>query len=101
MSPQATPGIRAEAGRTPKTEAAYLRIARMLSDRIHDGEYQPGGQLPTERQFAKEFGVSLMTLRRAMQVLEERGPHFVAARARDLRPFARAGSGGVRTAPVE
>jgi GntR family transcriptional regulator len=40
---------------------------------MHSGEYQPGGQLPNERQLAKEFGVSLMTLRRAMQVLAQRG----------------------------
>ena len=62
-----------EAEKTSKAEAAYLRIARVLSERIQSGEYQPGGQLPNERQLAKEFGVSLMTLRRAMQVLGERG----------------------------
>lgn len=56
-----------------KVEAAYLRIARILTERIHGGEYPPGGQLPNERELAKEFGVSLMTLRRAMQVLGVRG----------------------------
>jgi GntR family transcriptional regulator len=56
-----------------RPEAAYLRIARTLSERIVNGYYQPGEQLPPERRFAGEFGVSPMTLRRAMQVLAERG----------------------------
>ncbi len=56
-----------------KAEAAYMRIARTITERIHRGEYQPGEQLPNERQLAKEFEVSLMTLRRAIQVLAERG----------------------------
>lgn len=73
MSTPPTSRIREEADKPPKAEAAYLRIARILSERIQSGEYQPGEQLPTERQFAKEFDVSLMTLRRAMQVLAERG----------------------------
>jgi GntR family transcriptional regulator len=62
-----------EVEKTPKSEAAYRRIARVLSERIQSGEYQPGGQLPNERHLAKEFGVSLMTLRRAMQLLGQRG----------------------------
>jgi len=62
-----------EAKIASKSEAAYLRIARIVCERIHGGEYQPSGQLPSERQLAKEFGVSLMTLRRAMQVLAQRG----------------------------
>lgn len=62
-----------EADKIARPEAAYLRTARIISERIRRGEYQPGGQLPNERQLAKEFGVSLMTLRRALQVLSERG----------------------------
>lgn len=73
MRPRATALGREESEKPAKAESAYLRIARVLSERIHNGEYQPGEQLPTERQLAKEFGVSLMTLRRAMQVLAERG----------------------------
>ena len=65
--------LASRAQKTSKAEAAYVRIARVLGERIHCGEYQPGGQLPNERQLAKEFGVSLMTLSRAMQVLAERG----------------------------
>lgn len=56
-----------------KPEPAYLRIARIVGDRIVAGEYGPGDRLPTERQFAAEFGVSVMTLRRSLKVLIERG----------------------------
>lgn len=73
MSARPTAQLGGETEKASKAEAAYRRIARVLSERILNGEHVPGGQLPTERQFAKEFGVSLMTLRRAMQVLEERG----------------------------
>ncbi len=73
MSARPTAQLGGDTEKASKTEAAYLRIARVLSERILNGEHVPGGQLPTERQLAKEFGVSLMTLRRAMQVLEERG----------------------------
>jgi GntR family transcriptional regulator len=73
VSTKQTAPSRDEAEKPARAEAAYLRIARIVSEQIHSGEYQPGGQLPNERQLAKEFGVSLMTLRRAMQVLAERG----------------------------
>ncbi len=56
-----------------RSEPAYLRIARTVSAQIMNGDYRPGERLPPERRFASEFGVSLMTLRRAMQVLAERG----------------------------
>ncbi len=59
--------------RESKTEAAYLRVARVLCDRIRTGEFPPGTQLPSERRLAREFEVSLMTLRRALQVLADRG----------------------------
>lgn len=73
MSRRSGPCADEEGETAPKAEAAYLRIARVITERIHSGEYQPGSQLPNERQLAKEFDVSLMTLRRAMQVLGERG----------------------------
>jgi GntR family transcriptional regulator len=73
VSGRLIPQPREEAEKDSKPEAAYLRTARVLSERIRSGEYQPGGQLPNERQLARDFGVSLMTLRRAMQVLSDRG----------------------------
>lgn len=54
-------------------EPAYVHIARTVSARISSGEYRPGDQLPSESQFRAEFGVSPMTLRRAVNMLVDRG----------------------------
>jgi GntR family transcriptional regulator len=48
----------------------YHRIAESLRARIREGELVPGGLLPNQRQLAKSFGVTLMTLRQALEVLE-------------------------------
>jgi GntR family transcriptional regulator len=53
-------------GRTPR----YLKIADALRGRIRSGEHAAGDQLPNQRQLAREFGVTLMTLRQALEVLE-------------------------------
>lgn len=52
---------------------AYLHIATTISDRLARGVYQTGGQLPSESQFCSEFGVSHMTVRRALGILAEKG----------------------------
>lgn len=49
----------------------YQQVADALAARIGAGRYP--GQLPAERDFAREFGVSYATVRRAMAVLRERG----------------------------
>lgn len=49
----------------------------MASDRlrreIHLGTYVPGDKLPTQRELACSLGVSLMTLREALRILEAEG----------------------------
>jgi DNA-binding GntR family transcriptional regulator len=54
-------------------EPAYLYIANTIADRIGAGEYRPGDQLPTESQLRREFGVSPATVRRAVNILLDRG----------------------------
>jgi DNA-binding GntR family transcriptional regulator len=54
-------------------EPAYLVIANTIADRIGSGEYRAGDQLPTEAQLRTEFGVSPMTVRRAINILLDRG----------------------------
>jgi GntR family transcriptional regulator len=56
-------------GRQPK----YLRIHRDLSDRITSGQWPAGSPLPSQQQLAAEFGVSVMTLRQALQLLADDG----------------------------
>lgn len=53
-------------GRVPR----YHRIAETLRERIRDGKLAPGTRLDNQRQLAKSFGVTLMTLRQALAVLE-------------------------------
>ncbi len=52
---------------------AYLHIANTLSSRIVSGVYPSGSRLPSGRQLCEEFGVSPMTVRRALTMLENQG----------------------------
>jgi GntR family transcriptional regulator len=56
----------------------YHRIAETLSDRIRRGELAPGTRLDNQRQLAKSFGVTLMTLRQALELLERE--HLITRR---------------------
>jgi DNA-binding transcriptional regulator YhcF (GntR family) len=49
------------------------QIERMLEQRIRDGEYAPGAQLPTVRGLALSIGVNKNTVVRAYQALERKG----------------------------
>lgn len=53
-------------GRVPR----YYRIAEALRERIRTGDLKPGTRLDNQRLLAKSFGVTLMTLRQALEVLE-------------------------------
>jgi GntR family transcriptional regulator len=48
----------------------YHRIAEHLRERILSGALGAGARLPNQRRLAAEFGVTLMTLRQALGVLE-------------------------------
>ncbi len=56
----------------------YHRIAQALRERIRSGELAPGARLTNQRALAREFGVTVMTLRQALDVLAREG--FVACR---------------------
>jgi GntR family transcriptional regulator len=60
--------------RPPESEPpAYNRIATALADRITSGVYPPGGRLPSGSELCREFGVSPMTVRRALTILDNQG----------------------------
>jgi GntR family transcriptional regulator len=61
-------------GRLPR----YHRIAESLRARIRGGEWTPGAPLPNQRQLARDFGVTLMTLRQALELLER--DHLITRR---------------------
>lgn len=51
----------------------YLKIYRDLRRRIENGELAPGDRLPPQRDLSRQFNVTLMTLRQAIQLLESEG----------------------------
>jgi len=57
----------------PGTARAADAVALALEQRILEGSLKPGDRLPSEREFALEFGVSRPTLREAIQSLAARG----------------------------
>lgn len=52
---------------------AYAQLANILRSCISHGEYPPGKRLPSESAIAKANGVSAMTARQAVSVLEKEG----------------------------
>ena len=51
----------------------YHQIAQVLRERIRSGSISPGERLDNQRRLAEDFGVTLMTLRQALEVLEREG----------------------------
>ena len=69
---------------------AYLHIAQTLAARLNSGEYSAGSRLPSGSELRTEFGVSPMTVRRALSLLEQQElvtgvkGRGIYARSRDL-----------------
>jgi GntR family transcriptional regulator len=51
----------------------YHQLKELVTGKIESGEWEPGRQLPTEKELSTEFGVSRATVRQAMQLLEHQG----------------------------
>ena len=56
---------------TAKKTPAYQRIKNAILDNIHSGKWQAGNAISTEMALAEEFGVSRMTVNRALKELSE------------------------------
>jgi GntR family transcriptional regulator len=56
-----------------RLQLRYQRVQDALAEEIERGRRLPGSRLPPERALAEHFGVSRVTLRRALAELEERG----------------------------
>jgi GntR family histidine utilization transcriptional repressor len=58
------------ASETPtKAMPAYEQIKRYVVKRIAEGDWKPGGVIPSETELVKEFGVARMTVSRALREL--------------------------------
>lgn len=51
----------------------YYRVYKELKRKILDGEYRPGDRIPPEIELVKSFGVSRLTVRRALDELKSEG----------------------------
>ena len=51
----------------------YQEVQDRLMQRIHDGEIQPGDQLPSERELMEFYGVGRVAVREALQELARSG----------------------------
>lgn len=65
----------------------YVSIADSLQQQIESGAVRDGDRLPSQHEMAKQYGVSLTTLRSAVDLLEQRG--YVRS-AHGLGTFAQA-----------
>jgi len=54
-------------------KAKYVSISNDLRGRITGGEFPAGGRLPGQRALAEAYGVTLVTVRQALQVLVDEG----------------------------
>lgn len=66
------PHTRCRDGRR-RSGPVYLHIAKELAARVTVGTYAPGSLLPTGAELCEEFGVSPMTLRKALARLQSQG----------------------------
>ena len=51
----------------------YFQIANVIQARIFAGTLQAGAPIGTEKELAEEFGVSRITVRKALEVLRADG----------------------------
>lgn len=51
----------------------YAQIAEHYRGEIRDGRLKPGDRLPTVAKIAKDWGVAIVTVQRALGLLREEG----------------------------
>lgn len=51
----------------------YFQLKNYYLDKIENGIYKPGSMIPSETEIQKQFGVSRITVRRALMELENEG----------------------------
>lgn len=51
----------------------YLQVAQTIHRRVTEGQYQPGDTLPIARKLEEDFGVSDITIRKALNLLVQKG----------------------------
>ena len=57
----------------PAAQAPFARVKQHLKDRLAAGDWSPGTQMPSEAELVAQFGVSRMTVNRALKELQSEG----------------------------
>ena len=52
---------------------AYLKLRDTLQQGIENGEFPPGGQIPSEENLSRQYGIHRHTVRRSLRSLEDAG----------------------------
>jgi GntR family histidine utilization transcriptional repressor len=69
----------------PTAAAPYARVKQHLKDGLASGRWPPGALMPSEAELVAEFGVSRMTVNRALRELQAEG---MVARTQGVGTFA-------------
>lgn len=56
-----------------KSSTLYITVMEVIKEKIINGTYKIGDFIPTEIELEKEFGVSKITVRKAIELLESEG----------------------------
>jgi len=67
-----TPINGASSGRSAP-QPPYARVKQYLKDALEAGRWAPGAQMPSEAELVAQFGVSRMTVHRALRELQDAG----------------------------
>lgn len=77
VTSESTPSVPATAGPELFNRVNVERVSQVIVDRIklllREGKLKPGDRLPSERDLCQRFGVSRVTVREALRVLEAGG----------------------------
>jgi len=75
MAAGARPGGAASSGLTQggQPRPPYARVKQYLKDALEEGRWAPGAQMPSEAELVAQFGVSRMTVHRALRELQDAG----------------------------
>jgi GntR family transcriptional regulator len=67
------PGTSARESQFQPGSPLYLEVRRRIAEAIRSGEWRPGDAIPPEKKLCERFGVSIGTLRRAVDELTASG----------------------------
>ena len=67
-----SPGQTGNAGLTLPAKAPYARVKEFLKQGLASGHWQPGALMPSDSELVTQFGVSRMTVTRALRELQNR-----------------------------